>query len=59
MSDVLAYSIPDAGKAIGVSKTTMWRLIAAHEITTFKLGCRTLIRADELRRFIDSHSLAA
>jgi len=56
---VLSYSVKDAATVIGVSKTTIWRLIAAGEIHTFKLGCRTLIRADELQALIDRHSQAA
>lgn len=55
----LAYSVADAAKAIGVSKPTIWRRIAAGDLATFKLGCRTLIRADELQAFIDRHSRAA
>lgn len=55
----LAYSVQGAAAAMGISKTTVWRLVAAGEIATFKLGCRTLIRADTLRAFIDSHSKAA
>lgn len=43
----------------GVSVRTIWRLIGTGEIATFKLGCRTLIRADELQRLIDRHSHAA
>ncbi len=49
----LAYGVPDAAKAIGVSKATVWRLIAAKELSTFKLGARTLIKADEIRAFIE------
>ncbi len=55
----LSYSVVDAAKAIGISKTTMWRLIAAGEIATFKLGCRTLIRADALEAMIDRYSSKA
>jgi excisionase family DNA binding protein len=49
----LSYGIPDAGRAIGVSRATIWRLVAAGEIKTFKLGNRTLIKADELRAFVE------
>lgn len=51
--DHLAYSIPAAAKAISVSRATVWRLVAAGEIPTFKLGARTLIKADELRAFVE------
>lgn len=52
----LAYSIPDAAKAIGVSKNTVWALLRTKDMRSFKLGARTLIRADELRAFIDRKS---
>lgn len=54
----IAYSVPDAAKAIGVSKATVWRLLAAGELVSFKLGHRTLIRADVLQGLIDRASAA-
>lgn len=55
----IAYSVVGAADAIGISKTTIWRLIAAHELPTFKLGARTLIRADQLAAFVDRQSKTA
>jgi excisionase family DNA binding protein len=48
----ISYSAEGAAKAIGVSKTTIWRLIASGELTTFKIGHRTLIHHDVLEAFI-------
>lgn len=56
MSEPLAYSVPDAAKAIGVNQRTVWRLLRTKDMRSFKLGARTLIRADELRAFIDRKS---
>lgn len=56
MSDVLAYSVPDAGRVLGIGKTTVRKLINAGELRPFKLGARTLIRADALRALIDRRS---
>lgn len=53
MTEPLAYSVPDAAKAIGVSKNTVWNLLRGNELRSFKLGARTLIRAEELRAFVD------
>jgi excisionase family DNA binding protein len=50
----LSYSVKGAAKAIGVSEATIWRRIRAGDLTTFKLGERTLIRRDVLVAFIDS-----
>lgn len=59
MSDALSYSVKTAAQAIGVSTATIWRRIQAGDIETFKLGERTLIRADALRAFIDRLSQRA
>ena len=49
----LAYSVPGAAQALGVSKATVWRLVAAGELRTFKLGARTLIAAGDLLSLIE------
>jgi len=54
----LSYSVDGAAAAIGVSKATIWRLVAAGSLKTFKLGARTLIRADVLHGFIEQQSAA-
>lgn len=56
---VLAYSVKDAAASVGVSVRTIWRLIGTGELATFKLGCRTLIRAEALKDLLDRHSTAA
>jgi excisionase family DNA binding protein len=52
----LSYSIKEAAAAIGVSTWTIWQLIKAGDLTTFKMGARTLIRADVLEGLIDRRS---
>ncbi|EDX82300.1 hypothetical protein BBAL3_3457 [Brevundimonas sp. BAL3] len=49
----ISYDVPGAAAAVGISKTTVWRLIASGDLVTFKLGARTLIRADVLQAYID------
>ncbi len=46
----LAYTIKEASAALGVSKATIYRTLANGELHAKKLGSRTLIPADELRR---------
>jgi len=58
LTEPLAYSVPDAAKAIGVSKNTVWNLLRTGELRSFKLGARTLIRAEELRAMIDRKAAA-
>ena len=57
--DKMAYSVNGAGKVIGLSRSTVWRLIHDGELRTFKIGGRTLIRADVLAAFIDRKSASA
>lgn len=48
----IAYSVPEAAKAIGVSKSTVWKLIAEGKLTPTKLGHRTLIRREALETLL-------
>lgn len=48
----LSYSIKEAAAAIGVSISTIWNLIKAGDLWTFKLGARTLIEAPVLEGYI-------
>lgn len=52
----LAYGVLEAAEALGVGKSTVWRLIEAGELATFRLGARRLIRRDVLEAFVDSRS---
>lgn len=48
----LAYRVPDAAKAVGLSETQMWELIRDKRIAAIKLvGRRTLIERSELEAF--------
>jgi excisionase family DNA binding protein len=55
----LAFSVLDAANAIGVSRSTLYELIAARTIRTFKVGRRTLVADSELRRFVAERMEAA
>lgn len=54
-NDPISYSVVSAAEALGISKTTIWRLIAAGDLKTFKLGHRTLIHADDLKALVNRH----
>ena len=49
---VLAYSIPDACKALGIGRTTLYRLISEDRIEALQLDGRTVIPAEPLRAFL-------
>jgi excisionase family DNA binding protein len=48
----IANSVTDACRRLGVGRTTLYELIAARELRTFKIGQRTLIPESELQRFV-------
>lgn len=55
----LAYRPQDAAAAIGVSRSTVCRMIADGTIEARKLGGATLIRHEELVRVLDEAPLAS
>ena len=54
MSEVIAFTIPDAAKAAGLGRTTIYELIGAGHIEARKAGGRTLVIAESLRRYVAS-----
>lgn len=49
----LAYTVDEAGPAMGVSRTTVFDMIRNGEVMAKKLRGRTIITRDELLRVID------
>jgi excisionase family DNA binding protein len=50
----LAYTINEACEAIGVGRTTIYEEIALGNLLACKVHKRTIIRADDLERFLRS-----
>ena len=47
----LLYSIAEGRRALGgISRTTVWRMINAGQLQTVKIGNRTFLRAESIRR---------
>ena len=53
----LAVAVPEAAATIGISESMLWRLLAVGDIAKVKIGRRTLIRVEELERFLDDHTV--
>ena len=53
--EVMAVSISDAAKALGVGRTSIYAMIADGRLEAFKLGRRRLVKAESIRRLIASH----
>ncbi len=49
--DPILLPIPDACRVIGLSRSTLYELIAAGEITSRKVGRKTLIPREDLIAF--------
>jgi excisionase family DNA binding protein len=56
IAEKLAYTVPEAAKAMGVGRTTMWKQVRERTVSSFKWGGRVLIEKDELQRQIDRAS---
>jgi excisionase family DNA binding protein len=52
----LSYGIKDAARALGISSSTVWRLVASGDLSVFRILGRTLITHKELERFIDERA---
>jgi excisionase family DNA binding protein len=51
MSDPILIAINDAAASIGISRRTIYELIAADKITAVKSGGRTLVVYETLKRY--------
>lgn len=52
----LAYSINDTAKTLSLGRTTVYALINAGRLDAFKLGRRTLVKADSIRRLVEAQA---
>lgn len=50
----LSVSVNDTAKALGLGRTSIYSLISEGRLEAFKLGRRTLIRVESIRRLIDA-----
>lgn len=52
--ETLAFSVPSAAAATGTSRARLYEAMKAGELRARKFGRRTIIPADELRRWLGS-----
>jgi excisionase family DNA binding protein len=55
----LAHSVGDAAHRIGISRSSLYLLIARGEIPIAKVGNRTLVLDDDLRTYLARHRIVA
>ncbi|HTN60031.1 MAG TPA: helix-turn-helix domain-containing protein [Devosia sp.] len=51
--EIIATSIKDAAKALGLGRTSIYALIREGRLETIKLGRRRLVKTDSLRRLVE------
>ena len=50
--DRLAYSINDTARALSLGRTSIYAMIADGRLVAFKLGRRTLIKAESIQKLV-------
>lgn len=50
----LAISINDTAKVLGLGRTSIYAMIGEGKLEAFKLGRRTLVRVESIRRLVDA-----
>lgn len=53
-TEVLAYSVNDAVKVSGFTRTRLYALLSNNSIQAVRVGRRTLIKADSLRNYVNN-----
>ena len=49
----LAYSINETARTLSLGRTSIYAMIADGRLDAFKLGRRTLIRAESIKRLVE------
>ena len=52
--EALTLSIKDAGRLLGLGRSTIYRLIGDRQLETVKIGNRTLIKTGSIRRLVET-----
>jgi excisionase family DNA binding protein len=50
----ISYTIAEAVKATGIGRSSLYEAIKAGELAAKKRGAQTLIKAEELARYVDA-----
>lgn len=53
MDTKLTYTVDEAAKAISIGRVKFYELLNKGEVKAVKIGSRTVIRADDLKAYVD------
>jgi excisionase family DNA binding protein len=59
MNDKLLYRIPEVAEALNVSRSKVYELLKAGQIRSVRIDRTRLVRADDLRAYVDSLATAS
>jgi excisionase family DNA binding protein len=54
MNDKIGLTIHDVTKTTGIGRTTLFALIRDGKLPARKIGARTIVLADDLKRFLET-----
>lgn len=57
-SEKIAYTVPEALAAIGIGRTNLYKLAGQGKLDLRKVGGRTLVTAESLRRLVEEAEAA-
>jgi excisionase family DNA binding protein len=58
LDGALALSVVDAAHAIGISRATLYVLLAQRKLKSVKIGKRRLVERVEIERFLAAHRVS-
>lgn len=53
MMEKLAYSINETARALSLGRTSIYAMISDGRLEAFKLGRRTLVKAESIQRLVN------
>ena len=59
MSDKLLYRVPEVAEALNISRSKVYELLKAGHLKSVRIDRTRLIRAEDLRAFVDSLAVAS
>lgn len=56
MNNKIAYNVQEATAALGIGRTSLYKLVSEGHLTPKKIGRRTLFLAEDLQRLLETET---